>query len=444
MTPAHAGDVVEVTVRALAAGGAGVADLPDGRTAFVHRAAPGDRARVRVTAAKRSWARARLVELLAPGPARRPPPCPFYERCGGCTLQHLDYDEQLRWKGRIVADALSRIGRVGVEPPAVEPSPGQLRYRNRATFTLLRLPERGALGRDGSGQARAKTRVVAGFHEIEAPERVVDVTGACLLPEEPIARAWDDLRSAWGEGAERLPGGPRLRLTLRTVSAGVVLVVDGGSGSWGPDALLCEVPGLVAIWHQESGARKPLLMAGDGGAHKLWMGEPVRPGARAFLQVNRASAERLHAAVLAAVGPPEGRRLVDAYCGVGAYGHALARSGARVTGIERDPEAVTAARAGAPDGFTLLEGSVETRLQEALPAELAILNPPRTGLEEAVVARLSTSGVSRIVYVSCDPATLARDVARLRGYRLTGVRAFDLFPQTAHVETLAMLESKDS
>ena len=92
VTPAHVGDVVEVTVRALAAGGAGAADLPDGRTAFVHRTVPGDRARVRVTAAKRSWARARLVELLAPGPARRPPPCPFYERCGGCTLEHLDYD----------------------------------------------------------------------------------------------------------------------------------------------------------------------------------------------------------------------------------------------------------------------------------------------------------------------------------------------------------------
>ena len=330
-----------------------------------------------------------------------------------------------------------------MEPPAVEPSPERLRYRNRVTFTLLRLPERGEVGGEGSAQARAKTRVVAGFHAIEVPDRVVDVTGACLLPEEPIARAWEGLRSAWGEGAERLPRGPRLRLTLRTVGAGVVLVVDGGSGSWAPDALLSEVPGLVAIWHQESGALEPLLMAGDGGAHELWMGEPVRPGARAFLQVNRAAAERLHETVLTAVGPTEGRTLVDAYCGVGAYGRALARSGARVTGIERDPEAVAAARAGAPDGFTVLEGTVEMRLEEALPAELAILNPPRTGLEEAVVARLSTSWVSRIVYVSCDPATLARDVSRLGGYRLTGVRAFDLFPQTAHVETLAMLESRD-
>ena len=171
MTTVRVGDVVEVTVRAVAAGGAGVADLPDGRVAFVQRTAPGDRARVRVSASKRSWARATLVELLAPGPGRRPPPCPFYGRCGGCTLEHLEYSEQLRWKARMVADALKRIGRVTVDPPVVEPSPREFRYRNRVTFTLRRL--RGTAG-----------GVVAGFHEMDEPDRVVDVTGACMLPEE--------------------------------------------------------------------------------------------------------------------------------------------------------------------------------------------------------------------------------------------------------------------
>jgi 23S rRNA (uracil1939-C5)-methyltransferase len=289
--------------------------------------------------------------------------------------------------------------------------------------------------------------VVAGFHELDDPERVLDLTGACLLPEEPIARAWDALRAAWGEGADRLPAGPRLRLTLRAVAEGVVLVVDGGSGSWAPDALLRDVPGLVAIWHQESGARTPLLIAGSARAHELWLGRPVRPGARAFLQVNRAAAERLHAAVLAAAlagdGGAEGLGVVDAYCGVGVYGHALARAGARVTGIELDPEAAAAARDGAPPGFTVLEGAVEDRLAEALPAQLAILNPPRTGVHERVAERLAASGAERIVYVSCDPATLARDLARLAGYELTALSAFDLFPQTAHVETLAVLRRSE-
>ena len=432
MSPVRAGDVVEVMVRAVAAGGAGVADLPDGRVAFVRRTAPGDQARVRVSASKRRWARATLVELLAPGPGRRPPPCPFYGRCGGCTLEHLEYPEQLRWKGRIVADALERIGGVTVAPPVVEPSPREFRYRNRVSFTLRRL----------GGTAD----VLAGFHEMDAPDRVVDVTGACMLPEEAIARVWDGLRSVWGEGAERLPEGPTLRLTLRSVTAGVVLIIEGGSGTWSPDVLIRDVPGLVAVWHRE-GDGPPLLMAGDPRAHELWLGEAIQPGARAFLQVNREAAERLHEAVMRAVGPVPGRTVIDAYCGVGAYGRALARAGARVVGIELDPEAAAAARGDAPAGFRVLEGAVEARLAEALPADVVILNPPRTGLHESVARSLSESArapsdprIGRLAYVSCDPATLARDVGRLEGYRLAGVHAFDLFPQTAHVETLALLE----
>jgi 23S rRNA (uracil1939-C5)-methyltransferase len=419
-----AAEAVEVTVRAIAAGGAGVADLPDGRVAFVHRTAPGDRARVRVTAAKPTWARAALVELIAPGPERRQPPCPFYARCGGCTLEHLEYAAQLVWKGRIVADALSRIGRTPVDPPRVEASARELRYRNRVTFTLRRF-------KGG--------RVIAGFHELEDPDRLVDLSGACLLPEQAIALVWDRLRAAWGEGAERLPDGARLRLTLRSVANGVVLLVDGGSGSWTPDVLLRDVQGLVAIWHQESGAKTPVLMAGDPRAHEIWLGEPVRPGARAFLQVNREAAERLHAAVLDAVGPARGLTVVDGYCGVGVYGRALARSGSVVTGIELDPEAAAAARDRSPEGFRLLEGTVEARLREALPADLVIVNPPRTGLHEAVPRLLGEHPVARVLYVSCDPATLARDLTRLDGYRLAELRSFDLFPQTAHVETLAVL-----
>jgi 23S rRNA (uracil1939-C5)-methyltransferase len=422
-----AADAVDVTVRAIAAGGAGVADLPDGRVAFVHRTAPGDRARVRVTAAKPTWARAALVELTSPGPGRRRAPCPYYERCGGCTLEHLEYAEQLRWKGRIVADALTRIGGMPVDAPAVEPSPREFRYRNRVTFTLRRL-------RGG--------RVLAGFHELEDPDRLVDLDGACLLPDDAIALAWEGLRAAWGEGAERLPDGARLRLTLRSVVGGVVLLVDGGAGSWTPDVLLNAVPGLVVVWHQESGATTPVLMAGDARAHEDWLGEPVRPGARAFLQVNREAAERLHAAVLDAVGPARGLTVVDAYCGVGVYGRALARAGARVTGIELDPEAAAAAGERAPDGFTVLPGAVEARLPGALPADLVIVNPPRAGLHEAVPRLLDGAQVARVVYVSCDPATLARDLKRLEGYRLVALRSFDLFPQTAHVETLVALERR--
>ncbi len=415
-----------VRVRAIAAGGAGVAELPDGRVVFVHRTAPGDRARIRLTRSKSAWAQGELLELLEPGPGRREAPCPHYARCGGCTLEHLDYPEQLRWKGRLVSDALTRIGGMETAAPDPSPSPREVRYRNRVSFTLKRL-------RSG--------RVVAGFHELERPARVVDLGGDCLLPEAPVARAWDALRGAWGPGARRLPAGGTLRLTLRAVEGGVVLVVEGGRGSGDAPALLDAVPDLQAVWRKD--AKGPAqLLAGRGDTTEAWLGERFPVGASAFLQVNREAAELLHAAVVEAVDAAPGDAVVDAYCGVGVYGRTLARAGARVTGIELDAEAAAAARHAAPDGFSVLEGPVELRLPEALPARRVVLNPPRTGLHEAVPARLVASGVERLVYVSCDPATLARDAARLEErYRLAGVRAFDLFPQTAHVETVAVFEA---
>ncbi|HZD05190.1 MAG TPA: hypothetical protein VE173_09740, partial [Longimicrobiales bacterium] len=285
------------------------------------------------------------------------------------------------------------------------------------------------------------------------PGRIVDVDGRCLLPEAPLGRCWDNLRRAWGPGARKLPGGPRLRLTLRLVVGGVVLAVEpegaersrARSGSapldpGSPEELVEEVRELTAIWWTPAGG-EPELLAGDPAGREAWRGREVCTRARAFLQVNRAGATILHQAVLPALGNPHGRRYLDAYCGVGTWGRDIARAGGTAVGIERDPAAVAAAREDAPGGFTVLEGSVEERLEEALPADVAVLNPPRSGLEASVPARLRTSGVERLVYVSCDPATLARDLGRLGGaYRITALEAFDLFPQTAHVEVLAVLD----
>jgi len=425
---------LEVRVRAIAGGGAGVADLPDGRAVFVHGTAPGDRALVRVSEEKPRWARAELVRLLEEGPGRRTPPCRFAGRCGGCTLEHLRYAEQLRWKGRFVADALERIGGVApADPPEVTPSPREVRYRSRVSFHLRRL-------RGG--------RVVAGFHALGRPGRIVDVDGGCLLPEEPLAAAWDALRDAWGPGAALLPAGPRLRLTLRRVSEGVLLVVEGGASAGdgrraGAEELVARAEGIVAVWHRPRRSEPAELLAGLAATHETWLGRRYAVGASAFLQVNRDAAEALHAAVLGQVGRPAGLRVVDAYAGVGALGRRLATDGARVVAIEVDREAARAALDGAPDGFRVLEGTVEELLPEALPADVVVLNPPRSGVHEDVAARLGASGVERIVYVSCDPATLARDVARLGdAYEVRRVGAFDLFPQTAHVETVATLERR--
>jgi len=412
-----------VRVRALSSSGAGVADLPEGLVAFVHRTAPGDEARVRVTRRHRRWAQARLEEVLQPAPTRVDPPCPLYDRCGGCTMQHMAYDEQLRWKGRFVADALQRIGHLDVEEPDVRASQHAFHYRNRLTFTLRRL-------RAG--------RVVAGFHALDEPAWVVDVHGECLLPEEPVGQAWQALRAAWGPEARHLPSGGNLRLTLRSGTGGVSLLVDGGSRGWEATEL-ASLDALTDIWHRPEDAERPYRVVGTP-MKELWGGEILPVAGGVFLQVNREAAEVLREYVLDEVGS-EGGEAVDAYCGVGFYGRDLARRGWRVTGIEMDAGACATARHDAPPGLDIVEGPVERHLSEALPADLVLLNPPRTGLDALIPPLLVERPVRRIVYVSCDPATLARDAARLSaGYDLSAIHAFDLFPQTPHVETVARFD----
>jgi 23S rRNA (uracil1939-C5)-methyltransferase len=412
-------------VDSIAAGGEGVGRLEDGRVCFVHRTAPGDLAEVALVERKERWTRGRLLRILEPSAERREAPCPHYARCGGCTLEHLAYDAQLRAKSRIVVDALARIGGLAVDAPEVVPSPAEFRYRNRVSFSLRR-------GRAGE--------VTAGFHALGAPNEIVDVDGGCLLPEEPIAQVWDALRGGWGPDARRLPSGETLRLTLRASAAGAVsLLVEGGYSPGRPGDLLAAVEGLAAVWHRP-GPGAAELLAGAPGLPETWGGEALELSGAAFLQVNRGAAAGLEGNVLAVAGDVAGRRVVDAYCGVGLHARRLARAGAEAVGIELDPLAVAAARRGAPDGAVFVEGAVEAHLPDHLPADVVILNPPRAGVSAEVAEILAARPAGRVVYVSCDPATLARDLKRLgAGYRLDSVRCFDLFPQTAHVETVAVL-----
>jgi 23S rRNA (uracil1939-C5)-methyltransferase len=269
----------------------------------------------------------------------------------------------------------------------------------------------------------------------------VDLDGACLLPEDPIARVWDALRAAWGPDAHRLPSGERLRLTLRANATGEVsLLVEGGYSPGRPEELIEAVPGLVSIWHRPREA-DPKLIAGAPGLPETWGDETVELSGAAFLQVNREAAALLEAHVAEVAGDVAGLRIVDAYCGVGFHARRFARAGARVVGIELDPQAVDEATRAAPQGATFVQGPVEELVRAELPADLVILNPPRAGVHADVADALLAAPAERIIYVSCNPATLARDLKRLApAYRLAGARSFDLFPQTAHVETVALLE----
>ncbi|MEQ1857297.1 MAG: TRAM domain-containing protein [Longimicrobiales bacterium] len=411
------GPVVEVTVRGIAAGGSGIADLPDGRVVFVPRTAPGDRVSIQVERSKPRWAIASLCAVLEKGAERRDALCALYDSCGGCQLQHLPYAKQLEWKARFVQDALARIGGLGpLDALEVVPSPLEIEYRNRVTFTLRRL--------QGG-------RVVAGFHALGRPAHVIDVRAECVLPRAELVRAWRTLRSAWGQAARLLPDGGRLRLTLRESAAGVTLLVEGGVAGWSGVPLAEAVPALVAVWHRPGDERgAPRLVAGaeDGGS-------------TAFTQVNSEAAALLVDHVLDRAGSPA--RIVDAYSGAGRYARPLAERGSQVTGIELDPVACADARRGAPTGLVVLEGRVEDLLEDALPCDLLIANPPRAGLDPETLRVLGAHPPERLIYVSCDPATLARDVSELsQVYAPESVRCFDLFPQTAHVETVLVLARK--
>lgn len=413
-------------IDAIVAGGEGLARPPDAPVVFVPRTAPGDRVVVEIVEERRGWRRGRLTQVVESGPGRRSAPCPYYHSCGGCQLQHLEYAAQVDAKAAIIRESLRRLGDIEIDPPQVVSSPRELGYRNRVSLTLRRLPD----------------RVVAGYHHHEDPDRIIDIEH-CPLAEERINAVWSMLRRAWGEGAARLPAGRELRLTLRVAESGQVgLVIAGGEGRGDPDGLVEEIGALAAIW----GLGADGDVAWNAGLPALddrWGPYRLNVTGTAFLQVNRAMASGLEEYVRGCCGLVEGRRVIDAYCGFGMRALSLAGEGARVIGIDADPYAVGAASVAAEEAglsARFVRGLVERVLSRELPADLVLLNPPRTGVEREVASALTRDPPARIVYVSCDPATLARDLKRLGGeFEIAACRGFDMFPQTAHVETVVTL-----
>ncbi len=426
----NAGQLVEFEIESLATGGDGVGRGSDGRVMFVPRTAPGDLVRARLRVARKRWARGELVELLVPGKGRREPPCPLYDRCGGCALQHLSIEAQRDSKRRIVSDALLRIGGLELDVPRLESAGSELGYRNRITMTLRR-------GADG---------VTAGFRAFDDPDEVVDIPD-CLLAEEPVRRALGELREGWGRDACRLPGGDELRITIRASSDGeIALWVQGGNVTepGDPGSIEQSVKGLESyVWTDAKGARR--VAAGRERFADRWQGTKFGLGPGTFLQVNRAVSAAMDEFVDQCVGPRTGLRIADLYSGVGARALRWAREGAMVTAVDSDRDACAAARRAAREAgvdIRVVCAPVEATKDRYSGSDVVVVNPPRAGLAPGVIDRLLESGpVQGLAYVSCDPATLARDLFRLAPqWKPIVVRAFDAFPQTPHIETLVWLE----
>lgn len=406
---AGAREVVSVTIDAIAAGGDGVGRV-GGRVVFVPRTAPADVVTAAVAPSRGSFARGMLREVVRGSPERVVPPCPHYtrDRCGGCQIQHLGYAAQLAAKRRIVADAFQRIAHRAVELGPVVPSPGEWRYRSKLTL---------ALRRRGPGW-------IAGLHPYDDPARVFALAD-CPITDRRVVGAWRGVMSA----AHLFPDVQALRGNIRWTADGPVFTLLGATRWPAAGEFFAAVPAVAALYWEPAHADRRLL--GDRRA--------TASPAGSFAQVNPALAAGLRAYVGALVRAARPATVIDGYAGSGDLAAELDGIGMAVTAIEldRDASAWCAARLGPRS--RAVTARVEDVLPDLLPADAVVLNPPRAGLDRRVTAALAGSRVPLVAYVSCDPATLSRDVARLAGYRVTSVRPFDMFPQTAHVETVCTL-----
>jgi 23S rRNA (uracil1939-C5)-methyltransferase len=403
--------VTAVRILRVATGGDGVGRLEDGRTVFVPRTAPGDLVEITQLRAHRRYARARSSRLLESSASRVEPRCPHYvhDECGGCQLQHLDSAAQREARRGFVGDALRRIGRLDAPDPEIVAGE-EFDYRTKITLAV-----------DEGGRR-------IGLHPLDRPDRVFDLV-RCHITTSELMSLWAELRGLRG----LLPSGLR-QVVLRLDRSGglhLVLVMDETERWNGADALHGElaVRGLEpTLWLQPEGG-EAVVVAGAAGPFP----------ATVFEQVHPAMGDKVRAFALAALGEVEGRHVWDLYAGIGETTSALILAGASVESVESDPRAVAEAEARGPAAERHV-GRVERILGRLRTPTLVITNPPRSGLDARVAAELEHRSPQRIVYISCDPATLARDLTRMPSFRLATAMAFDLFPQTAHVETVAVLD----
>jgi 23S rRNA (uracil1939-C5)-methyltransferase len=388
-----------------------------GQVIFVPYSIPGETVRVELVESHTRWARARLVEILEASPHRVEPPCPYFgaDRCGGCHFQHMAYEAQAEFKGSVVTDQLARIG--GLQEVNVQDIIGAAEpwgYRNHAQFSLT--PE-GQLG-----------FLTADTH------RVIPVK-ECLILDPLLDDLWTALDVEW----------PQLhRLSLRCGSATGDLLAAFELDHYEDFDIDVDFPVSCVLLLADGEA---VVLMGNAYLAEYVAGRDYRISAGSFFQVNTAGAEALLALVDDYLAPSQDDVLVDLYCGVGLFGLALADRVRRVIGIESDPSAIADFRHNAQglDQVKLLEGKAQAALPSIKePVDLLLLDPPRSGAGDKVVSEIARLAPGRIAYVSCDPATLGRDARHLteRGYRLEMIQPIDLFPQTYHVESVALFTKR--
>ena len=408
--------VFDITLEKPVYGGETLGRLPDGRAVFAPFGLPGERVRVQLTEDKKNFARGKLLEVLEPSADRIAAKCRHFAACGGCHYQSLPYEKQLAVKTEILRDQLRRIG--GIESPPVEtmiPSPLEWNYRNHIQFHLTQEGRLGFVNAGGDGVLPVEE---------------------CRLPEAGIASFWRNLQFESGSGVERV--------SLRAGADGELMVALESDAAEPPEI---EIEADVSAVHLFD--NHPVVLAGEGHLFLNVLDRDFRVSAESFFQVNTGMAAKMTQYLLALL-PDSGFRLLDIYCGVGLFSKFFAERCEKVAGVELSESACDdfAFNLDEFDNVELYQGAAE----DILPAfdrrvfgadDCAIVDPPRAGIERRALDALMRLAPRRIVYVSCDPSTLARDAARIikAGYRLERVAPFDFFPQTYHIETLAVFDA---
>jgi 23S rRNA (uracil1939-C5)-methyltransferase len=434
--------VVELQIDKLVQGGDGLATL-DGMKVFVPFSAPQERVRARIVTQKRDYAVAEIEEVIEPSPLRVDAPCPYYGVCGGCQLQHINYQGQLVVKKLYVNEALQRIGQVFVPVRNVTTEAEPWHYRNKTQYPV---------GSTGNGMAIGFFK--RGTHDL------LDVP-ACLLHPVEFDRLREAIRAilvAAGETAydEARHEGNVRHIVLRqgTRDGGLLAIVVTRTPQFDRRAaeLIAEQPGITGVVHSVVPARTNRIMgpqtavlAGSGHLSQSVLGKEFQVSAPSFFQVNIQQAEELCRKILKHVAPKGDELMVDLYSGVGMISLLVAPFVQQVTAIESDATAVDDARANAlTQGVRNVEficGDVTREISRVASTDVVVLDPPRKGCPADTLRRIAALKPKRIVYVSCNPATLARDLATLEqsGYTTLEIEPVDMFPQTFHVEVIARL-----
>ena len=452
--PVRKGQVLDVEIQGYTSEGAGVARV-DGLAVFVAGAIRGELVQIRIAHLGHTAAYGDIVKVLRPSPERRKPECPYTGDCGGCVFWHMTYAEELRSKAQRVLDAMNRIGGFTLTDLPITGSPAVTGYRNKAQYPV------------GMVNGRAE----AGFFR-QRTHQVVPITHCRIQGEtadrvrETVVRWMQANRvSVYDEHSKTgLVRHIYVRTGMKTGQVLVCLVINGDgipAEKELVEKLRTNVDNLTTCClsiHKKPGnavlGDKFVTIYGPGTIEDILCGFRFRLSPRSFYQVNRDQAEQLYEAAIQQAQLTGNETVLDLYCGTGTISLALSRAAGKVIGVEIIPAAIAdakenAARNGVENAEFLCAdaGQAAAHFAETgIQPQVIVVDPPRKGLDETVIAAMAQMAPQCIVYVSCDPATLARDCKRLteHGYELTHAEAFDMFPRCAHVESVVCMRKKGS